>query len=607
MQQRADEAKEHEEATLEDEGEEAAPAANLAAKGRDLYVNIMKGAATKPDKASIKANFQESGEKFQDSAFPANAQSLIENWRAAEPEKQWAWKKFVWKDIDEIYPQPIKVFNDIQPSDILQGELGDCYFLSTLSAMAEFPQRIQKLFETSEYEPSGCYKVKIMDMGVWKEYVLDDYFPCHADGTIAFSGPKVEKGATELWVVLLEKAWAKRFGCYLDIEAGFTNECLTDLTGAPCEVVDSSHPEIWDKVFQANQQNFIITAGSGGSEEGQDLISSLGLVGLHAYAIIDAQTVQTARGPVNLIMIRNPWGQGEWTGDWSDNSSKWTPAIKKQLNWQPRDDGTFWMCLDDFCNYFTDVTICMVHDHYDQTAIHVNQAPGKFTVCQLSIRKAGKVYVIICQPDTRIFNDDPDYQYAPVRQILAKLNPDGSLTLIGGEAEASKRDMWDEYDLEPGEYLVYTEVTWDGAFTTLHGISFYAHHRLGLKNVTSTNQDFLTRVYNKTLARSMVRTPRVLAPGVNYYSCERIGYSESAGEFLEGFIFDVIDNTSTASVEVNVIHKVLQNLELCLPFSGDSVTATVPAGQSVTIVKKQVSLTDDTGHSIVTQLKRSRK
>ena len=62
----------------------------------------------------------------------------------------------MWKDIYEIYPQPIKVFNNISPSDILQGSLGDCYFLSTLSAMAEFPERIQRLFETSEHEPSGA-------------------------------------------------------------------------------------------------------------------------------------------------------------------------------------------------------------------------------------------------------------------------------------------------------------------------------------------------------------------------------------------------------------------------------------------------------------------
>jgi calpain-15 len=36
-----------------------------------------------------------------------------------------------------------------------------------------------------------------------------------------------------LWVLLLEKAYAKKYGAYDKIEAGFTNEALRDLTGAP--------------------------------------------------------------------------------------------------------------------------------------------------------------------------------------------------------------------------------------------------------------------------------------------------------------------------------------------------------------------------------------
>lgn len=25
-----------------------------------------------------------------------------------------------------------------------------------------------------------------------------------------------------------------------------------------------------------------------------------------------------------LVKLRNPWGKGEWKGDWSDESYKWT-------------------------------------------------------------------------------------------------------------------------------------------------------------------------------------------------------------------------------------------------------------------------------------------
>lgn len=37
----------------------------------------------------------------------------------------------------------------------------------------------------------------------------------------------------ELWVVLLEKAWAKLYSSYKRIEAGYPEEGLHDLTGAP--------------------------------------------------------------------------------------------------------------------------------------------------------------------------------------------------------------------------------------------------------------------------------------------------------------------------------------------------------------------------------------
>ena len=46
--------------------------------------------------------------------------------------------------------------------------------------------------------------------------------------------------------------------------------------------------------------------------------------------------------------MRNPWGTGEWTGDWSDNSNLWTPAIKKMVDFVEGDDGIFFIELSDY-------------------------------------------------------------------------------------------------------------------------------------------------------------------------------------------------------------------------------------------------------------------
>ena len=31
---------------------------------------------------------------------------------------------------------------------------------------------------------------------------------------------------------------------------------------------------------------------------------------------------------VKLICLRNPWGFGEWNGDWADDSELWTTRMK---------------------------------------------------------------------------------------------------------------------------------------------------------------------------------------------------------------------------------------------------------------------------------------
>jgi calpain-15 len=48
--------------------------------------------------------------------------------------------------------------------------------------------------------------------GVWKCIVLDDFFPLH-NGKPFFS----RNSGPEIWVMLLEKAYAKAFGSYQKI------------------------------------------------------------------------------------------------------------------------------------------------------------------------------------------------------------------------------------------------------------------------------------------------------------------------------------------------------------------------------------------------------
>ena len=74
--------------------------------------------------------------------------------------------------------------------------------------------------------------MRIFWMGAWKDVVIDNFFPV-ANGKPCFSHSK----ENEIWVLILEKAWAKLWGNYGRIEAGLCRDALRDLTGAPTKVI----------------------------------------------------------------------------------------------------------------------------------------------------------------------------------------------------------------------------------------------------------------------------------------------------------------------------------------------------------------------------------
>jgi hypothetical protein len=65
--------------------------------------------------------------------------------------------------------------------------------------------------------------------------ILDEYFPINiVSGKPAFNSTF----SKALWVMLLEKAYAKVHGGYYNIHSGLSREALRDLTGAPTYNID---------------------------------------------------------------------------------------------------------------------------------------------------------------------------------------------------------------------------------------------------------------------------------------------------------------------------------------------------------------------------------
>lgn len=106
-------------------------------------------------------------------------------------------------------------------------------------------------------------------------------------------------------------------------------------------------------------------------------ISSVGIVSSHAYTILSVKEIEYKGKRLRLLKLRNPWGQQEWKGDWSDKSSLWTPELRKQLNVSDLNDGIFYMNEMDFLKYFSMSTICSYVDGHDNTTIHVSSSKNQ--------------------------------------------------------------------------------------------------------------------------------------------------------------------------------------------------------------------------------------
>lgn len=77
------------------------------------------------------------------------------------------------------------------------------------------------------------YVCTLLFRGRWKTIYLDEVFPLPNNEYFKKGGRGCATGASgQMWVSLLEKAWAKLYGSYFTVEGGWTEEGLHDLTGA---------------------------------------------------------------------------------------------------------------------------------------------------------------------------------------------------------------------------------------------------------------------------------------------------------------------------------------------------------------------------------------
>ncbi|KAL3927602.1 MAG: hypothetical protein SGPRY_002747 [Prymnesium sp.] len=127
----------------------------------------------------------------------------------------------------------VKLFDKgINPEDVAQGQLGNCWLIAAMACLAEHPGLLRRVFKTRRASKSGRYIMNLYDgqEGTWKNISVDENIPVRkSDRSLLFANPH----GNEMWVIMLEKAFAKFCGSYAALAGGHTLWAFHTVTGDP--------------------------------------------------------------------------------------------------------------------------------------------------------------------------------------------------------------------------------------------------------------------------------------------------------------------------------------------------------------------------------------
>ena len=207
----------------------------------------------------------------------------------------------------------------MNPGDVKQGILGDCWLLGSFLILSTHPDLLKNLivYDGLEY---GFAVFQFFKNGRWQYVIVDSRIPFNSSAKTPLYGHCADPN--EFWVPLMEKAYAKLHGTFEDLNGGSMAESLVDLTGGASEKYNLRAPEIaeaietqqfWKDIKKYHAQGFLIGCSNVVKDENgnkQDGAGQTGILFNHAYGILDVRELDG----LQLVRIRNPWGQGEWTG-----------------------------------------------------------------------------------------------------------------------------------------------------------------------------------------------------------------------------------------------------------------------------------------------------
>ncbi|KAL8952671.1 MAG: hypothetical protein Q9222_001439 [Ikaeria aurantiellina] len=400
------------------------------------------------------------------------------------------------KRVPDIFDEPVFFKEGATANDVRQGFNGDCWFLSALCAISNKKNLVDRVCVHRD-EKVGVYGFVFHRDGEWIQTIIDDkLYLIAADWyestddkrtweDVRRSDPEEEyrkanqtgsrslcfaqcSDQNETWLPLLEKAFAKAHGDYSSIDGGFTGEAIEDLTGGvttellTTDILDTD--QFWSEQLLKVNDEFLFGCATGRFDKWQGSMD--GDATVHAYSVQQAVEMKGER----LLRIRNPWGDTEWQGPWSDGSEQWTPEWMDLLGHRFGDDGMFWISYKDFLRKYQSLDRTRLFGPEWQvtqqwTTLNVPwSADYNDTKFSLTVSQPGPVVLVLSQLDSRYFRG-LEGQYTFQLHFRLEKEGDEEFMVRSHSNYSMSRSVSTDVELEPGTYSVLMKITakrWTG-------------------------------------------------------------------------------------------------------------------------------------------------